>query len=47
MGDAVLVPGDRAAETGLLDEYGVVEGHKVRAVDRFRNRQKLRVAVEA
>ncbi len=43
---AILVPGDRAAEAGVLDPDRLVEGREVRAVDRLGHRQELRVAVE-
>jgi len=47
MGDAVLVPGNRAAETRLLDEDRVIIGNEVLAVDRLGDRQKGGMAVEA
>ena len=45
LGGAVLVPGHGAADAGLLDEDGVVEGGSL-AVDVLGNGQQLRVAVE-
>ena len=47
VGNSVLVPGDRGAPPRLLDEEGVRERHEVLAVDRGRNREEFRVAVEA
>ena len=46
VGDAVLVPRHRTAETGLLDEDRVGEGHEVVAVDRRGDLEEERVAVE-
>ena len=46
MGDAVLVPRHRTAETRLLDEDRIVEGHEVVAVDGRGDRKEVRVAVE-
>ena len=47
VGDAVLVPGDRAADAGLLDEDRVVVGDEVGTVDGGGDAQQRRVAVEA
>ena len=46
MGHAVLVPGYRRAEPGLLHEDHVVEGHEVVAIDGRGYGKKLRIAVD-
>jgi hypothetical protein len=46
VGDAVLVPGNRCAESRLLDEKRFVERHEVVAVDRRGDRQQLWMAVD-
>ena len=47
MRDPVLMPRDGAAEPRLLDEYGVIEGHKILAVDCFRDCEEPRMTVES
>ena len=44
---AVLVPGDRSAQARLLDPQRLVEGREVGAVDRRRDGQQARMAIDA
>ena len=47
VGDAVLMPRDRSAEPGLLDEDYIIEGYEIVTIDRRGNGQQLRMAINA
>ena len=47
MRDPVLMPGDGAAEAGLLHEDRIVERHEIGAIDRLCRRQQLRMPIQA
>ena len=46
MGHAVLMPGDRGADSRLLDEERFVEGNEVRPVDRLGDPQEFGMGVD-